>query len=83
MTDRESPRSRRPLWAGIAAISGGLGAILLTVPFAAAYLHAYEGFDGQPVRLPFLERGLSPLLGIAAPRADRAGGMSGRPARAP
>lgn len=49
MTDRESPRSRRPLWAGIAAISGGLGAILLTVPFAAAYFHANEGFDDQPV----------------------------------
>ncbi|WP_297359321.1 hypothetical protein, partial [Mycetocola sp.] len=49
MTDRESPRSRRPLWAGIAAISGGLGAILLTVPFAAAYFHAKEGFDDKPV----------------------------------
>ena len=69
MTDRESPRSRRPLWAGIAAITGGLGAILLTVPsrrhtFTHMKVSMTSPSDGRS-----WSAGLSPLLGIAAPVA--------------
>ncbi|SFN49781.1 hypothetical protein [Mycetocola miduiensis] len=51
----------------MAAIVGGAGAIVLTIPIAAAYFRAYEGFDARPVWLPFMERALAPLLEFAPP----------------
>ncbi len=61
-----------PRWlglAGISAIAGGILAILLTAPFAAAYFRAYSGFDPTPIWLPALRPILRPLLSFAQPVA--------------
>lgn len=55
--------------AGISAIAGGVLAILLTVPFAAAYFRAYSGFDPTPIWLSALRPVLRPLLSIGQPVA--------------
>jgi len=54
-------------WAGLAAILGGLTAIILTAPFATAYFSAYPGFDIPPFWLPLLKPALRPLLTFAPP----------------
>lgn len=56
-------------WAGISAIAGGVLAILLTVPFAAAYFRAYSGFDPTPIWLPVLRPVVRPLLSFGQPVA--------------
>jgi len=55
-------------WAGLAAIAGGLLAVVLTVPFASAYYPAYaiEG-ESPPRWLKSLEPELGSLLTFAAP----------------
>jgi hypothetical protein len=42
---------------------------VLSVPFAAAYFHAYEGVDAHPFWLAPMERALAPLLEFASPPA--------------
>lgn len=51
-----NPRSMR--WAGLAAVLGGLTAIVLTPPFATAYFLAFPGEDA----LPFWFASLEPRL---------------------
>ena len=55
-------------WAGLAAIFGGLIAIILTVPFATAYFSAYPGFDIPPFWLQTVQPMLRPLLSFATPK---------------
>jgi len=55
-------------WAGLAAIVGGLTAIILTAPFATAYFSAYPGFDIPPFWLPRLRPTLDSLLTFASPK---------------
>jgi hypothetical protein len=55
-------------WAGLAAILGGLTAIILTAPFATAYFSAYPGFDIPPFWLPRLKTALGSLLTFASPK---------------
>jgi len=54
-------------WAGLAALLGGLTAIILTAPFATAYFSAYPGFDIPPFWLPRLKSELGSLLTFASP----------------
>lgn len=49
-------------WAGLAAILGGLMAIVLTVPFASAYFSAYPGYDVPPFWLQWVRPMLRPFL---------------------
>ena len=60
---------RWSVWAGISAMVGGGLAILLTVPFAAAYFRAYPGFDPTPIWLAALQPIVRPLLSFAQPIA--------------
>jgi len=53
-------------WAGVAAILGGLMAILLTPPFATAYFLAFPGEDPLPFWFEWAEPRLEPLLTFAA-----------------
>lgn len=53
------------LWAGRAAMLGGLLALLLTLPFASAYFAAYPGFDMPPFWAAPLKPALTPLLSFA------------------
>jgi hypothetical protein len=55
-------------WAGLAAIFGGLIAIILTIPFATAYFSAYPGFDVPPFWLQTVTPVLRPLLSFATPK---------------
>lgn len=52
-------------WAGISSLAGGLLAILLTLPFAAAYHRAYSGYDPIPIWFQTLQPVLLPLLDFA------------------
>ncbi|HZJ05309.1 MAG TPA: hypothetical protein VFD59_07550 [Nocardioidaceae bacterium] len=54
-------------WAGLAAVVGGLSAVVLTAPFASAYFLAYPGYDAVPFWVPSLEDPLQPLLTFASP----------------
>jgi hypothetical protein len=54
-------------WAGISAVAGGGLAILLTVPFAAAYFRAYSGFDPTPIWLAAFQPIVRPLLSFSQP----------------
>lgn len=54
-------------WTGLAAILGGLLAILLTAPFASAYFAGYPGIDRPPFWLPLLKPALRPLITFATP----------------
>lgn len=54
-------------WAGLAAIFGGLIAIVLTAPFASAYFSAYPGFDVTPPWVQAFKPALRPLLTFASP----------------
>src|SRR5687768_16342895 len=54
-------------WAGLAAVMGGVLAIVLTPPFASAYFAAYPGFDVPPLWLAFLRPALMPWLTFAPP----------------
>lgn len=54
-------------WAGVAAIGGGLMAIVLTPPFATAYFLAYPGEDPLPFWFDAAKPRLEPLLTHAAP----------------
>jgi hypothetical protein len=54
-------------WAGLAALLGGLTAIILTAPFATAYFSAYPGSDIPPFWLPRLKPTLEPLLTFVSP----------------
>jgi hypothetical protein len=56
-------------WAGISAITGGVLAILLTVPFAAAFFRAYGGLDPTPFWLSVLRPVVQPLLSLGQPVA--------------
>jgi hypothetical protein len=49
-------------YSGVCAMTGGVLAIVLTFPFAAAYARAYPGFDEPPFWLPALQPVLRPLL---------------------
>jgi hypothetical protein len=53
-------------WAGVAAIVGGLMAILLTPPFATAYFLAFPGEDPLPFWFEWTEPRLEPPLALAA-----------------
>jgi hypothetical protein len=54
-------------WAGLAAIVGGLMAIILTPPFATAYFSANLSFDTLPFWLPRIRPALDSLLNFAPP----------------
>ena len=41
---------------------GGVIAVLLTLPFAAAYFQAYPGYDAPPFWLPAFRSSFAPLL---------------------
>jgi len=56
-------------WAGLAAILGGLTAIILTAPFASAYFSAYPGYDVPPFWMQSLRPALRPLITFASPVA--------------
>ena len=56
-------------WAGLAAMIGGLIAILLTPPFAIAGDTAYHIFDVPPFWMHSLKPALTPLLTFAPPVA--------------
>ncbi|MGH8611964.1 MAG: hypothetical protein ACREYF_07950 [Gammaproteobacteria bacterium] len=56
-------------WAGLAAILGGLTAIVLTGPFTIAYFSAYPSFDVPPFWIRSLKPALTPLLTFASPVA--------------
>jgi hypothetical protein len=47
---------------GLSAMAGGVLAIVLTIPFSAAYARAYPGFDVPPFWLPAVQPLLRPLL---------------------
>jgi hypothetical protein len=55
-------------WAGLAAMIGGLTAVLLTPPFASAYFTAYPGYETPPFWVEPLRPALGNLLTFAAPR---------------
>ena len=55
--------------AGVSSILGGLLAILLTLPFAAAYHIAYSGYDPIPIWFNSLQPILQPLLHFGSPTA--------------
>lgn len=52
----------RATWAGVAAIIGGLMAIVLTPPFATAYFLAYPGEDPLPFWFEAAEARLEPFV---------------------
>lgn len=54
-------------WAGVAAVVGGLLALVLTLPFALAFFRAYPGYDVPPTWLAGLEPSLLPLVSFAPP----------------
>lgn len=54
-------------WAGLAAMLGGLTAIILTAPFATAYFAAYPGFESQPFWFPLLRPALGSTITFAPP----------------
>jgi hypothetical protein len=54
-------------WAGLAAILGGLTAIVLTAPFAIAYYSAYPGYEVPPFWIQSLKPALRSLLTFAPP----------------
>lgn len=59
-----------PRWvalAGVAAIIGGITAIVLTMPFAIAYHTAYPGFDVPPYWISAAGAALRPVISFAAP----------------
>lgn len=49
-------------WAGVAAIVGGLAAIVMTLPFATAYFLAFPGEDALPIWFASVEPRLNSLL---------------------
>jgi hypothetical protein len=53
-------------WSGLAALIGGILAVILTLPFAAAYFRAYPGFDVPPLWLPAVRSTFDPLLTFAS-----------------
>ena len=56
-------------WAGLAAILGGVTAVILTPPFATAYFSAYPGFDIPPFWLSLLRPALRSVLAFGPPIA--------------
>lgn len=56
-------------WAGLAAIVGGMIALVLTAPFAIAYFAAYPGFDIPPAWIAIVRPVLKPILTFASPKA--------------
>jgi hypothetical protein len=67
---RHSMRVNNPrwlAWAGLAAVVGGVLAILLTPPFASAYFAAYPGFEVPPFWIAWLRPALAPWLTFAPP----------------
>ncbi len=54
-------------WSGLVAMVGGMLAVILTLPFAAAYFRAYPGFDVPPLWLPLVRSSFDPLLTFASP----------------
>ncbi len=52
---------------GILAIAGGAMALLLTLPFAAAYFIAYPGYDELPFWFDVLMPVLEPMIGFGHP----------------
>ncbi len=56
-------------WSGFAAMVGGVLAVILTLPFAAAYFRAYPGFDVPPFWFPAVRSRFDPLLTFASPVA--------------
>lgn len=53
-------------WAGLAAIVGGVTAIVMTLPFATAFYLAYPGYNTLPFWFDSLEPRLDPLLTFAS-----------------
>lgn len=62
-----SDRSKWISWAGLAAVVGGLTAIILTPLFASAYYSAYPGHDIPPFWVQPLKPALGALLTFASP----------------
>jgi hypothetical protein len=56
-------------WSGFVAMLGGVFAVVLTLPFAAAYFGAYPGFDIPPFWLSAVRSRFDPLLTFASPVA--------------
>ena len=54
-------------WAGLAAILGGLTAIILTAPLVCAYFSAYPGYNVPPFWIHSLKPALGSLLTFASP----------------
>jgi hypothetical protein len=54
-------------WAGVAAIVGGMAAIVLTLPFAAAFFLAYPGESPLPFWFDSIEPRLDSQLTFASP----------------
>jgi len=54
-------------WSGFVAMVGGVLAVVLTLPFAAAYFQAYPGFDVPPFWLSAVRSGFEPLLTFDSP----------------
>jgi hypothetical protein len=61
--------NRRASWAGLAAIVGGVMAIVLTPPFAIAYFVAYPGSDAVPPWVIANLIALTPLIAFDTPVA--------------
>ncbi len=55
-------------WAGLAAIVGGMMAVVLTAPFVTAYFYAYPGNNVPPFWIHSVKSALGLLLAFSSPQ---------------